>query len=175
LAVKGRKRLFICLSAVLRLKKGRPYAERTELGMRQAGAGPASPPAGAPLAALVISVKETAGQISEQVEKIKAIVKQPSPQGQAEQIETRETAVPPPVELAPRAEVTEQLSSQIESISATVERLRLLPSTEQQQRTAAIETAIQDMTELAKRIGAATKQLEKITNLGANYWAQQKG
>jgi len=169
LAVKGRKRLFICLSAVLRLKKGRHYAERAELGMRQAGAGPASPPAGAPLATLVISVKETAGQISEQVEKIKAIVKQPSPQGQAEQIETRETAVPPPIELAPRTEVAEQFSSQTESITAAVERLRLLPPAEQQQRTAAIETAIQEITELAKRIGAATKQLEKITNLQANY------
>src|SRR3954470_627293 len=98
LAVKGRKRLLICLSAVLRLKKGRRYGGRAELGTRQAGAGQASPPAGAPLAALVISVKETAGRISEQVEKIKAIVKQlpqqPSPEGQAEQIETIETAVP---------------------------------------------------------------------------------
>jgi Asp-tRNA(Asn)/Glu-tRNA(Gln) amidotransferase C subunit len=173
LAVKGRKRLFICLSAVLRLKKGRRYAERAELGTRQAGAGQASSPAGAPLAALVISVKETAGQISEQMEKIKAIVQQltqqPSPKAQAEQIETIETAVPTLAELALRTEVAEQLSSQTERITAAVEQLRLLPPAEQQQRTAAIETAIQDMTELAKRIGAATKQLEKITNLAANY------
>jgi ABC-type transporter Mla subunit MlaD len=141
--------------------------------MRRAGAGQAPPPAGAPLAALVISVKETAGQISERVEQIKAVVKQltqqPSPKGQAEQIETRETAVPTLAELVSRTEVADQFSSQTESISAAVEQLRLLPPAERQQRTAAIETALQEIAELAERIGAATKQLEKIINLAANY------